>query len=159
MKFRIVSGQQIDNLIKYCVGQKLDGAKIHIGCDSIVVAGNITYITVIAFRIGKSGVHFIYDKTKIKSYRDSYNKPDIFTRLWKEAQFTIDTANLLIESGLFNHNEIVLEFDYNNVKDTISTKVIAAAVGYAVGSGYTNNLLKSDVQIAVKAANNICQIK
>mgnify|MGYP006315687415 FL=1 len=52
--------------------------------------------------------------------------------------------------------DIVLEFDYNDMKITKSTPLVGAAAGMATSQGY-NILLKSDLQMACKAANQICQ--
>jgi predicted RNase H-related nuclease YkuK (DUF458 family) len=153
-----VNHNQINDIYHYILTEKVKrNGKIHIGTDSIVIGKNIYYILAIAFRDGKNGAHFIYQKTKMETYRNANGKPDIFTRLWQEGRMTIDFAQELINRRIVIYDELVLEFDYNNIRETISKPLIPSIVGWAKGLEFQNIMLKSDSQIAVKAANQICQ--
>lgn len=157
------------NLIEHCLQQKVqfgNKLKIHIGTDSIAKDGNVYYYSVIAFRHSNNGVHFIFSKEKVQSYRTGDGKPDLFTRLFRECQLTLDIANFLINDELFRRDDIIVELDYNNLVETISNKVVNATKGWVIGSGfkclvkYKENATKPDQwedQIACKAANHLCQ--
>lgn len=157
------------NLIEHCTQKRVqyaDDLKVHIGTDSIAIGGNVVYFTVVAFRSGKNGVHFVFTKEKVQSYRTGDGKPDLFTRLYRECSLTLDVANYLVESSVFTHDDVIIELDYNNLIETISNKVVNATKGWVIGSGYKclvkykENATKPDQwedQIAVKAANHLCQ--
>lgn len=157
LNFVKVNREKVD-LIEYCIKQRMNypDLKVHVGCDSIVVGGNSWFVTVIAFRYGKNGAHFIFNKTRMSPFRMDNGKPDIFRRLLQETKFTMDLAEFLTSNSIFNKTELILEFDFNNMKETRSREHVAIAQGWASGFGYTS-YLKSDMQIACKAANQICQ--
>jgi len=168
VKFVNYKREPVD-LIEYCLQKRVqysNDLKVHIGTDSIAIGGNVIYFTVVAFRAGKTGVHFIFTKEKVPSYRTGDGKPDLFTRLYRECTLTLDVAHLLIDANVFTHNDIIIELDYNNLVETISTKVVKATRGTVTGYGYTclakykENATKPDQwedQIACKAANHLCQ--
>ncbi len=158
MQFKKYDRSSVD-LFQHCLEQKVlrEDLSVHIGCDSILVEHNLYYFTVVAFRYNAKGAHFIYDREKRTPYRDGTGKPDIFTKLWEEARFTIELSELLVERGIFNRDELVIEFDYNDIIKTVSTKLIPSATGWAIGLGYKHIILKSESQTACKAANHLCQ--
>lgn len=168
MKFFSYNRQPID-LFQHCSDQKVKHGsklKIHIGTDSVATAGSVHYFTVVAFRYGKNGAHFIYSKERVQSYRTENGKPDLFTRLLRECQLTMDVAIDLTDNNIISHEQIILEFDYNNLIETVSNKLVSAAKGWAVGYGfnylmkYKDNANKPEQwaeQIACKAANHLCQ--
>lgn len=144
-------------------GNKL---KIHIGTDSTVSRDYTHYFTVVAFRHSKTGVHFIFSKEKVQRFRNENGKPDSFTRLWRECKLSMDVAQLIVDNGIIDKNEIIIELDYNNLIKTISTPLVNSTKGWAIGEGfqcmvkYKENASKPDQweeQIAVKAANHLCQ--
>ena len=61
-------------------------AEIHIGTDSQNINKQTYYTTVIAYRLGTRGVHYIFNKSNRKLITD------MWTRLWKEAELSIDVA-------------------------------------------------------------------
>lgn len=169
MNFFTYQRKEVD-LIQHCLEQRAKYGKnlyAFIGTDSISISGKIHYFTVIAFRHSKEGVHFIYAKEKIPTFRKGDGKPDIFTKLWKEAELTITLCEELVESGIFDRDHIIVEFDYNNVSDTLSKPLIPATRGWAIGLGYQvltkygEKILVGNgwegEQIACKAANHMCQ--
>lgn len=166
LKFKKPGHAPFDDVFEYCIVQTLKpNLRVYIGTDSISKDGNLHYFTVIAFRTGRVGAHFIYNKTTLKSFKDEGGKPDIFNKLWTEARFTIELAELLVEKGIFTREAITLEFDYQSVTDTISKKLNPAVTGWASGLGYAfttkynrdHQSLSMPDQVAVKAANYLCQ--
>jgi predicted RNase H-related nuclease YkuK (DUF458 family) len=165
MKFQYYDKQPVD-LVQHCFDMRVlhgEDLKIHIGTDSVAAHGFVYYFTVVAFRYGNRGVHFIFSKEKVQSYRTEGGKPDLFTRLLRECQLTVDTALLL--NGI-PKEMIVLEFDYNNLIETVSNRLVTVAKGWALGYDfkflmkYKENAHRPDQwesQIAVKAANHLCQ--
>lgn len=158
MQFVKVNREKVD-LMQHCIEQRARHPNLttHIGCDSVVIGGKIWYVVVVAFRYGKNGAHFIFSKINVPTYRKYDNKPDIFTRLFQEAVYTLEIADFLVDNNIFMKDNLVLEFDYNNMHQTKSTPLVGAAAGMAKGKEYNNIFLKSDMQIACKAANQICQ--
>lgn len=167
MKFVTYKREPI-SLFEHCVQQKVihKNLTVHIGTDSIAVGGFVYYFTVVAFIYGKEGSHFVFSKEKVQSYRTESGKPDLFTRLLRECQLTMDVAIDLTDNDILSKNQIILEFDYNNVIETISNKLVSAAKGWAAGHGFDylmkfkENATKSNEwadQVACKAANHLCQ--
>lgn len=162
MKFRTTTFQDVE-LIPHIVSEfsksQLDA--IHIGTDSISIGGTLTYFTVVAFRYrnifgtGK-GAHYIFKKTQFPTYRKEGGKPDLYLKLWKEVELTIECAQFIVDNLPVAKDKIVLEFDFNNIIETVSTKLIPASHGWALSMGL-KSLFKSDEQLAVKAANHKCQ--
>lgn len=169
------------NLLHHCFEQKSlhKDLNVFIGTDSISISGKIHYFTVVAFRYGKNGVHFIYTKETIESIRKEDGKPDVFTKLWKECEMSMALANFFVERNVFDIDRIIIELDYNSVVDTLSKQLIPATKGWVLGAGF-QCLAKiphnhdypvktsvydmvciegewTDVQIACKAANHLCQ--
>lgn len=168
MKFQDYKRQGVD-LIQHCIEQRVQhglNLKIHIGTDSQSREGFVYYFTVVAFRHSKTGVHFIYSKERVQSFRTGDNKPDLFTRLWRECKLTMDVAQALVDAQVATKSDIVIELDYNNLIETVSNKLVSSTRGWARGEGYQclvkykENATKPDQweeQIAVKAANHLCQ--
>ena len=168
MNFVTYDRKAVD-LIQHCLEQRVkrDNLTIFIGTDSISIAGIIHYYIVVAFRYDKNGAHFIFAKEKVPTYRQANGKPDVFTKLWRECQLTIEVAEVLVNKDIFRRDEIIIELDYNSVVDTLSKPLIPATKGWAVGLGYQVltkygeyaivNGQRVDDQVAVKAANHLCK--
>ena len=122
-------------------------SQIHIGSDSQNVGKKTIYVTAIAYRFGSRGVHYIISK-KSEMIID-----DIWKRLWKEAEMSIEVAEWL--SNQINV-KIEIDMDYNNDEKFISNKLISAAKGWANSLGYKVNV-KPHNQIATKAADHHCK--
>lgn len=62
-QFNKINGETIDYL-SYTknIVKKFPSVKIHVGTDSFLLNDNTRYITAIAFRFNKAGVHYIYTK-------------------------------------------------------------------------------------------------
>ncbi|MBN09277.1 MAG: hypothetical protein CMC79_02755 [Flavobacteriaceae bacterium] len=121
--------------------------QIHIGSDSQNVGKKTVYCTVIAYRYGNRGVHYILNKKKQIIIEDMWN------RLWHEAELSIDVAEWL--SKQINVN-LQIDMDYNEDENFKSNKLISAAKGWANSLGYKVNV-KPQTQIATKAADYNCK--
>ena len=117
------------------------------GTDSQNSRRHTVYGTVIAYRYGNRGVHYIVSKTKVKKIKD------IWTRLWKEAEMSIETAELLSSKIKV---KIQIDFDYNDDEKHFSNKLVQAATGWAISLGYKANT-KGDELVAAKAADHECR--
>lgn len=182
------------DLIQHCIEQRVahSDLKVFIGTDSISIAGKIHYFLVIAFRYGRNGVHFIYTKEVIDSIRTKDGKPDVRRKLEKECEMSMFLAEYLVERGVFEIKDIIIELDYNNIVETLSKVLIPQTKGWAMAYGFqclckiphnheypkktpTDDMVCignpeldkygkpvhpsdwTDVQIACKAANHLCQ--
>lgn len=163
------------DLLSYCIEQRArygDNLVVLVGTDSISLSGQIYYFMVVAFRHGANGVHFIYAKDKVATYRFGNGKPDIDTKLRREGHLTFDLVKWLVEEkNLFRKEQVVVEFDFNESIPTLSHKIVPEFKGLAAWYGYQSltkygesvlveiggNVVELSEQIAVKAANHLCQ--
>lgn len=146
--FKKVTGETVD-IIKHTlyILNEYPTVEIHVGTDSQNHRRHTFYSTVIAYRYGNRGVHYVVHNQKIKKIKDKW------TRLWDETERTIETAEYL--SSKINI-KIQLDFDYNSDERYFSSKLIPAASGWAISLGYKVNI-KPDNQIATKAADYQCR--
>lgn len=123
--------------------------KIYLGTDS-QVKKEIWYATVIVFRYGTRGAHYIY-------FLESVPKMDHFRRLFEEAARTIELATM-IKEHLPSITFEALEFDYNQVKKTLSAPLVKQVKGWVESMGWTPKF-KGGGMIATKAGDHICRNK
>ena len=121
--------------------------KIHIGSDSQNIGKKTKYATVIAYRYGSRGVHYILSK------KTELLIKDMWTRLWKEAEMSIDIAQWLTHQVSVR---VEIDMDYNSDENFKSSKLISATKGWANSLGYKVNV-KPNNQIATKAADYHCK--
>ncbi|MFD0931300.1 ribonuclease H-like YkuK family protein [Psychroflexus salinarum] len=122
-------------------GQKL---RIYLGCDSQNRL-QTTYATTLVFNVASSGCHIIYKKEIVPLISD------MWTRLWGEAERSVEVALYLRENGI----EIdTIDLDYNVNPKYKSNKVVTAAVGYVESLGFKARI-KLELLPAVYAADNI----
>lgn len=121
--------------------------KIHVGCDSVVCGNETCFYFVIAYRYGRNGASFIYKKLCVP------NLPTKLERLKKEVAITMEWIDFLEQNDILVD---IVEFDLNSNPTEFSSTLVNAAKGWAEGIGY-KVLVKPDSQIAVKAANFLCQ--
>ena len=146
--FKNINGEIIDPISHTLkVLKNSPYSQIHIGSDSQNVGKKTKYVTAIAYRFGSRGVHYIISK------KDEIIIDDIWKRLWKEAEMSIEVAEWL--SNQINV-KIEIDMDYNNDEKFISNKLISAAKGWANSLGYKVNV-KPHNQIATKAADHHCK--
>ena len=85
--FKDIHGNRIDPISHTLkVIENYPYAEIHIGTDSQNINKESIYTTVIAYRLGTRGVHYILSKKTVSIIRD------MWTRLWKEAELSIYLA-------------------------------------------------------------------
>ena len=146
--FKDISGNPIDP-VKHTLDviKNYPYVEIHIGTDSQNINRQSRYTTVIAYRLGSRGVHYILSKTHVNIIRD------MWTRLWKEAEFSVDTAEWLTKKVSIR---VEIDMDYNEDESYKSHKLISAAKGWANSLGYKVNV-KPNNQIATRAADYHCK--
>ena len=146
--FKNIKGENIDTVNHTLeIMKSYPYAEIHIGTDSQNINKETYYTTVIAYRLGSRGVHYIFSKPKKKIIRD------MWTRLWKEAEYSVDVAEWLTKKITL---KVEIDMDYNEDKSYKSHKLISAAKGWANSLGYKVNV-KPNNQIATRAADYHCK--
>ncbi|MBH45543.1 MAG: hypothetical protein CMC93_02875 [Flavobacteriaceae bacterium] len=146
--FKDIKGNRVDP-IQHTLGilKNHPNIQIHIGSDSQNAGKYSKYATVIAYRFGSRGVHYILSK-KVESLIT-----DMWTRLWKEAEMSIDVAEWLTHQVSVR---VEIDMDYNSDESFSSHKLISATRGWANSLGYKVNV-KPDNQIATRAADYHCK--
>ena len=118
--------------------------QIYLGCDSQNHL-RTTYATTLVFNVSATGCHVIYRKEVVPLIQD------IWTRLWGEAERSVELALYLREHGV----EIdTIDLDYNVDPKYKSNKVVTAAVGYVESLGFKARI-KPELLPAAYAADNI----
>lgn len=148
MRFNKLTGDDSFDLAQYVKdyykrhnGQRLE---LYLGCDSQNKI-KTTYATTLVFNINTSGCHVIYRKEVVPIITD------MWTRLWGEAERSLETALYLRENGI----EIdTIDLDYNVDPKFKSNKLVNAAVGYVESLGFKARI-KPELLPAVYAADNI----
>ena len=146
--FKNIKGERIDpveHTLK--ILRDYPTVKIHIGLDSQNIGKKTKYATVIAYRYGSRGVHYILSK------KTELLIKDMWTRLWKEAEMSIDIAQWLTHQVSVR---VEIDMDYNSDENFKSSKLISATKGWANSLGYKVNV-KPNNQIATKAADYHCK--
>ena len=146
--FKNIKGERIDpveHTLK--ILRDYPNVKIHIGSDSQNIGKKTKYATVIAYRYGSRGVHYILSK------KNELLIKDMWTRLWKEAEMSIDIAQWLTHQVSVR---VEIDMDYNSDENFKSSKLISATKGWANSLGYKVNV-KPNNQIATKAADYHCK--
>ena len=146
--FKDINGNTIDHIDHTReILKKNPFVEVHVGTDSQSLAKKTQYITVIAYRYGNRGVHYILKKSGVPKIKD------LWTRLWKETELSIDIAEN-IKKSLNITPEI--DLDYNENENFKSNKLVNASKGLANSLGYKVNI-KPHVQIATRAADYHCK--
>ena len=146
--FKNIKGERIDpveHTLK--ILRDYPTVKIHIGSDSQNIGKKTKYATVIAYRYGSRGVHYILSK------KTELLIKDMWTRLWKEAEMSIDIAQWLTHQVSV---KVEIDMDYNSDENFKSSKLISASKGWANSLGYKVNV-KPNNQVATKAADYHCK--
>ena len=148
--FRKIDGTPVD-VVKHTldiIRENLD-VKIHVGTDSQNVSDETVYVSVIAYRYGTRGVHYIFTKERVKRIND------LWTRLWREAENTIEIAEWF-KNKVNVSIKLELDMDYNEDEFYKSNQLISATKGWANSLGYQVNV-KPNIQVATKAADYHCR--
>jgi len=146
--FKTINGKPI-NVVKHTLELLKENptVQIHIGTDSQTLGEYTSYSTVIAYRFSRNGVHYIVSKQKVPRIND------MWTRLWKEAEDSIEVAEWLTQQINVN---VQIDMDYNDDEHHKSHKLISTAKGWANSLGYKVNI-KPNNQIATRAADYQCR--
>ena len=146
--FRKVDGQSID-VVKHTLSilKECPYVEIHVGTDSQNHRRHTVYSTVIAYRYGNRGVHYVHSTTKVTKIKDRW------TRLWKETENSMEVAEALTAKIKV---KLEIDFDLNPSEKYYSNALVQASVGWAQSLGYKVNI-KPDNQVATKAADHHCR--
>ena len=146
---RLTDSEEVDLIpyIKTWMGSN-PGHKIYIGCDSQNKGRTTTYATVIVLHYPSGGGHVLYRKDKIEKVASS------FERLWKEVELSVETANLLIDSGLGKPD--CIDVDLNPDPKYNSNQLLRAAVGLIESMGIKARY-KSKSPWAISIADSMCK--
>lgn len=147
--FKKIDGTKVD-IINYSLDiiKNNPEVRIHVGTDSQNI-GNLTiYVVVVAYRFGNKGVHYVYYKEKVERIND------MWTRLWKEAEKTIELAEWFTKQ--VSSIKLELDLDYNEDKFYRSNQLISSTKGWAESLGYKVNIKPCDDIIATRAADHHC---
>lgn len=147
--FKKVNNQPVD-IISHTLDmlKKYPHAEIHIGTDSQNKRKWSKFSVVIAYKLGSRGVHCVVHNYKVKKMRDKWS------RLWKEAEDTIEVAQWINKK--LPSVKIELDFDYNIDAKHFSNRLVQAAKGWGESLGYKCNI-KPDNVIATKYADAQCR--
>lgn len=147
--FRTIEGKLVD-VIDYSLAfvKEHPDTKIHIATDSQDQGKFTSYATVVVYRYNLRGAHFLFNKIKFDKIQDD------FTRLFKEAELSLQLANWISVNSPLKVEAI--ELDYNGEKKTMSSRIIPAARGWCESLGYKVRV-KPDEMMAAKAADHICR--
>jgi predicted RNase H-related nuclease YkuK (DUF458 family) len=162
--FKKIDGTIIEDVNKYVKEwiSKYPYADVTIGCDSQAFARYIKYSVVIVMHIfheskesnpGRlgNGAHVI-SATVIDRNRNL--KKDIYTKLWAEAMYTVQAAQMLDECV----KDITIHLDYNSKEEAYSNVLYAAGIGFVKGMGY-EACGKPFAWAATHAADDLCKGK
>ena len=133
-----------DYVKNYLAVHKNQSLNLYLGCDSHNRL-KTTYATTLVFNVSSTGCHVIYKKEIVPLISD------MWTRLWGEAERSVETALYLREHGI----EIdTIDLDYNINPEHKSNKLVSAAVGYVESLGFKARV-KPELLPAVYAADHI----
>ncbi len=149
--FSKLDGTKVD-LLEYLVDFKTSKIPftLHIGTDSQSIGWKTQYSTVVVLRYNHKGGHILYQNNALKRISD------MFTRLYKECELTLDTAQWIEANTAFKVD--VVELDYNDIKGTGSNKLVSATKGWCESLGFKTNV-KPETLIAIRAADYLCRGK
>ncbi|HOB15749.1 MAG TPA: ribonuclease H-like YkuK family protein [Defluviitoga sp.] len=100
--------------------------KIWVGTDSHSRNGNVVFATaIVIYKIGSGGTYFYYLTKENKKY-------DMYTRLIKETELSLETAKYIEEELKLKKPEIHLDIGLNGK----SKEIFNSLTGYVKGLGY-----------------------
>ena len=124
--FKDIQGNNVDP-VDHTLGilKEYPYAKIHIGSDSQNVGKKTNYTSVIAYRLGTRGVHYILSKSSCEAIND------IWKRLWLEAEYSIKVAEWLTKQVSV---QVEIDMDYNSDESFKSNKLICLSLTSSLNS-------------------------
>lgn len=150
MKYYRTENGVLVNVIEHTIEELIvnPDLKVYVSTDSQNYGASTVYATVIVYRYGLRGAHYIYNKIKVPRIKDT------FTRLYREGELTIECAEYIQKNSSVKIHAV--EFDYNSRKITQSTNLVPVLKGWAESLGY-KALVKPDEMIASKAADHLAR--
>ncbi len=121
--------------------------EVLVGSDSQNKGKHTIYATAVVLRYRGNGAQVMYKREKVEKITD------LWTRLWKEVEDSIDIAKKL--SSIANIPVKRIDMDLNEDPRFGSNKLHSAAVGYVRAHGYETHT-KPNLMIASWAANVLC---
>lgn len=160
--FKKIDGTVIHDVNQYVKDwiAKYPYTEVTIGCDSQAYARFVKYSVVIVMhifheskeknpqRVG-NGAHVI-SATVID--RNKTLKSDIYSKLWAEAMFTVQAAQMLDECT----KNIQIHLDYNSKEGEYSNILYNSGIGFVKGMGY-EAFGKPYAWAATHAADDLCK--
>jgi len=99
---------------------------VFIGSDSDVKDGTVVYATaIVVYRLGNGATYFY-------TVRKDGKKGDMYTRLFKEVEMSLEVAQFVEEKLKLGKPVIHLDIGY----DGLSRDLVSTIVGYVRGMGY-----------------------
>lgn len=140
--FKKIDGTLVEDVSQYVKDWliKYPYTEVTVGCDSQAFARFIKYSIVIVMhvfyeskeknkhRIG-NGAHVI---TATIIDRNKNLKSDLYTKLWAEAMYTVQAADMLDECK----KNITIHLDYNSKEEAYSNVLCSSGIGFVKGMGY-----------------------
>jgi len=131
--------------------------KVYIGCDSQNTGNKTVYATVIVLHyIDSGGAHVIYNKQTVPRIRTKKPDEDLFIRLWKEVEYSIETVSLLEEHGIGKPDYV--DIDLNPDPIYRSNGILLQALGLVEAMGIKARW-KTKSPWAISIADAICKPK
>lgn len=151
--FKTIEGKVV-NVVDYTLSilKKNPDTRIYIGTDSINIADETVFATVIAYRYNSRGAHLIYNKMRVPR-APRLSDDDDRIRLEREVDLSLEIALYLNEKGIHVH---YIDLDLNEDEYEGSHKVLQYGKGYCLGIGITPNTKPNETPSA-RAADHICR--
>ena len=121
--------------------------EVLVGSDSQNKGSHTIYATAVVLRYKGNGAQVVYKRNKVEKITD------LWTRLWKEVEDSIEIAEELSSGAQIPVKRI--DMDLNEDPRFGSHRLHSAAVGYVRARGYETRT-KPDLMIASWAANVLC---
>lgn len=136
------------DLIEYIINylKQYPQTKIYVGTDSQNRGPETVFVITIVLRYRSRGCHVVYHKTKVPIIND------IWSRLWREAEMSLETAVFLTQNSPLSIESV--DLDYNDDERKISNKLISATKGWIQSAGFRVTT-KPALQVATRAADYI----
>ncbi|MCK9447283.1 hypothetical protein M0Q50_10570 [bacterium] len=161
--FKKINGELIDNVEKYVKDWIKENpfGLITVGCDSQVHGHKIKYSIVICMQyIDKYGIghgaHVISTSIWEKRLSNKNQLEEMPLKLWKEAEYVLDIANLVNGNDETFKKRITVHLDYNSEESQKSNILFASGIGYITGMGYKAEG-KPDAWCATHLADAFCR--
>ena len=151
LTFRTIDGKVVNPVAhSFEMIRKHPDCKIYVGSDSQNHRRLTKYATVIAYRYGTRGAHYIYTtwkyKPKIRIIKE---------RLIQETMVTMDVVQRLLDADVPIY---AVDFDFNDEKETLSSELVSFAIGWTQGLGLRGHA-KPQEMVATRAANHLANNK